>query len=150
MSAVTTRRHFALRHRLRPAESAEAATEAWGSQRIRHYAIAAGINVTPVIDVEEYKARTGRHVAERCWGDADWAGDPLVYVDPTKCVMKGKAEVVVAHEVGHHAWKSYRHRPVFWVRVQQLLDCCSRGRPAGDNAAAIDVAGGLRGGLACA
>jgi hypothetical protein len=123
VSALTTRRHFALRHHLHPDEAAEAATAAWVSQRTRHYAALARVAVTPVTDAEEYQARTGRRISERCWGDADWSAEPLVYVDPAKCVTKGQAEVVIAHEVGHHAWKSYRHRPLFWVRVQELLDC---------------------------
>lgn len=123
MSTVTTQRHFALRHRLDPGEALELATDGWVRCRINEYAAAVGVAVLPVTDVDEYQARTGRRISERCWGDADWGGlESLVFVDPAKCATKGRAEVVVAHEVGHHAWKSYRHRPVFWARVQGLLD----------------------------
>ncbi len=137
MSAVTTRRHFALRHRLGPAEAREPATPAWVTERIHHYAAAVGVAVSVLIDVDEYQARTGRRVSERCWGDADWAGaERLVYVDPSKCATKGRAELVIAHEVGHHAWRSYRHRVVFWARVQALLDRVG-GRPADFGEAAL-------------
>ena len=60
------------------------------------------------------------------WGNADWSGcELLVYVDPLKCRTKGVAELVVAHEVGHLRWRSYRHRAVFFTRVQEFIDRAS-------------------------
>jgi hypothetical protein len=124
VSAVTQRRHFALRHRLSAAEAAEPASEGWVAQRIHHYATVAGVEpVVAVVTAAEHEARSGRPVNPNTWGNADWSGaELLVYVDPVKCRTKGTAELVVAHEVGHLRWRSYRHRPVFFTRVQDLID----------------------------
>lgn len=127
MSELTQRRHFALCHRLGAAEAAEAAAPAWVADRIRHYAAAATLGpVVPVLSAEDHEARTGRVVDPLTWGNADWSGpELLVYVDPRKCRTKGVAELVVAHEVGHLRWRSYRHRQIFFTRVQELIDRAS-------------------------
>jgi hypothetical protein len=124
MSAVTEQRHFALRHRLRAEEATEAALGEWVAERIHHYAAVAGLGrVVAVLTAEEHQARSGRLVGPNTWGNADWSGSELlVYVDPAKCGTKGAAELVVAHEVGHLRWRSYRHRQVFFARVQALID----------------------------
>lgn len=127
MSELTQGRHFALRHRLGATEAAEVAEPFWVADRIRHYAAAAGLGaVTAVVTAQEHEAHTGRPVDPNTWGNADWSGpELLVYVDPHKCRTKGAAELVVAHEVGHLRWRSYRHRAVFFTRVQELLDRAS-------------------------
>ncbi len=127
MSELTQRRHFALCHRLDTAEAADVAQPSWVVGRIRHYAATAALGpVVAVVRAEEHEARTGRSVDPNTWGNADWSGSELlVYVDPLKCKTKGVAELVVAHEVGHLRWRSYRHRAVFFVRVQELIDRAS-------------------------
>lgn len=127
MSELTQRRHFALRHRLDAAEAAEAAEPFWVADRIRHYAAVARLGpVAALVSAQEHEARTGRTVGPNTWGNADWSGpELLVYVDPSKCRTKGVAELVVAHEVGHLRWRSYRHRVVFFTRVQELIDRAS-------------------------
>ncbi len=128
VSELTQRRHFGLRHRLGATEAAEVAEPFWVADRIRHYAAVAKLGpVAAVVSAQEHEARTGRTVGPNTWGNADWSGpELLVYVDPFKCRTKGVAELVVAHEVGHLRWRSYRHRAVFFTRVQQLIDRASR------------------------
>lgn len=124
MSAITQQRHFALRHRLDAEEASAPASDHWVAERIHHYAAVAHVGpVVALVRAEEHQARSGRPVDPFTWGNADWSGSELlVYVDPAKCGTKGAAELVVAHEVGHLRWRSYRHREVFFTRVQDLID----------------------------
>lgn len=122
MSAQTIRRHLALRHRLPPNVASQSASSEWIHQRAAHYAQVAGLAPLVVVcDPDHYELLTGRMVPASLWGDADYRAR-LLFVDPTRCATKAGAELVVVHEIAHHRWPSYGHRPIFFERCQHLID----------------------------
>lgn len=121
MSAQTVRRHFTLRHWLPPGEAAPPADPAWIRRRVDHYTTRAGLDpLVTICDPRRYQQLTGRTVTAQLWGDADYH-QRLVYI-AGQGATRGDVEIVVAHEIAHHRWPSYQHRPVFFDRCQQLLD----------------------------
>lgn len=79
--------------------------------------------VTVLLDQGVYERAVGRRLDASQLGDADRStGCWLVWVrsglDADETVR------VLAHEVGHHAWWSYGHRPLFHARVARLIERC--------------------------
>lgn len=125
MTALSVRRHFALRHHLSTIEAALPVTVRWIEARAERYRQTATVAALVVVcDRTRYAALTRRPASPHLWGDADYEHQ-AVFIDPANTGDRGTAELVIAHEVAHHRWPSYEHRAVFFDRCQYLIDAAA-------------------------
>lgn len=134
MSTLVQLRHRQLRHHLPARHAQRHVDESWLRARFEQYPTAAGIEADLHLAREVYAAATGTRPPNSSIGMAyrpiDRTAWRCAFIDLEQLHTRGQAELEIAHEVMHLTWWSYGHRPIAFLRAQQLIDTLAGLTPA--------------------
>lgn len=125
ITSTVQQRHNQLRHHLPARVAQRRVDEAWLCARFADYLRVTARPVVLTLTREGYLAHTGRFPPADAIGMTYRVGESehrVIFLDIARIHSRGQAELELAHEMMHAQWWSYRHRPIAFVRAQELID----------------------------